>query len=417
MPGETGKSALKRFHASKGRSETLLQGLRLSRVVQVLKDNKQVLYDTESQMIQDGHLEPIDMTPRKKSEVKAIKDGVADDSKAAPTAEDSEAEDDDDKEFNRNQNNYGMISAALWGRAFRKCDPRIFTKANIRAMTTRGQRAVTMKTMQDLAECLLDVVNDDTIDMAHRTKAKFILHVVNLYVKKGNRGSHMAMPVKYEKDGPYITHKRSDIQVEITRRWDDKKICLKIPRGAKVFLDLPHSTLRCTLRCEGTDYKKVLNAQFKKLSATSGASSAVQVAKFEGAPIKTTTRLARKTPLALLNTPADAGSPAKKPRVLTAQSSGLSSNAGGDDDLEMMNSPGSTVEAVASSLLPQDASASSRATVTEVYGVQGLGSVKKHGNNYNNTKDSGKIAQQKAEYHHFKVVRTCCELAKKINIK
>ena len=159
-----------RFVASRSRADHLLNQLRLQRVVDILKNpsNKTLLYDTESKLIQDGFLEPLDTTPKPKTPLKTIKD-ISGDLKE-PTFSDSDAEADDDKEFCRNTNKFGDLKFAVWSRAFKIAEPSIFTKANIKTMQKRGERETSLKAMQVLGEYLTDVNLDDRIDKSMRTK-------------------------------------------------------------------------------------------------------------------------------------------------------------------------------------------------------------------------------------------------------
>ena len=56
-----------RLAASRCRADNLLTQIRLERVVGVLKDNnnKALLYEYESKLIQECYLEPIDLAPKR----------------------------------------------------------------------------------------------------------------------------------------------------------------------------------------------------------------------------------------------------------------------------------------------------------------------------------------------------------------
>ena len=115
-----GQSKLFRLYASRNRADEILQKLRIERVMSVLKDpaHKARLFEYEASLIQDGVLEPLDLAPKKKSQLKAIKNGDAPDKE--PTLSDSDAEADDDKEFCRNTNKYADLKFQVWARAFKQ---------------------------------------------------------------------------------------------------------------------------------------------------------------------------------------------------------------------------------------------------------------------------------------------------------
>jgi hypothetical protein len=190
-----------RLAASRGRADNLLNQIRLERVFGVLKDvnNKALLYEYESKLIQEGYLEPLSLAPKKKV-LKAIKDDDA--TLKQPTNSDSDAEDDDNKEFCRNTNKFGDLKFAVWARAFKLSEPSIFTKANVKSMQKRGERETSLKSMQVLGEYLADVNLDDRIDKSMRTKKKIIRQLVSLYHKKGRRGRNVVMPINYRDVAP-----------------------------------------------------------------------------------------------------------------------------------------------------------------------------------------------------------------------
>ena len=119
MPPHGGQSVLDRMQASKTRSDKLLSAYRLGRVYELLKAKPIVLYDIEAKLVTDGHLEPMPQASSKpEKKMKAITNGVPE-GNVEPTAEDSGAEDDDDKPFNRNQSTFASLSCALLGRAWK----------------------------------------------------------------------------------------------------------------------------------------------------------------------------------------------------------------------------------------------------------------------------------------------------------
>ena len=90
--------------------------------------HKAVLFEYEAAIVQDGLLEPLDLTP--KSPLKAIKNLAGPDKE--PTLSDSDAEADDEKEFCRNTNKYADLKFNVWARAFKQSEPSIFTKTNVK---------------------------------------------------------------------------------------------------------------------------------------------------------------------------------------------------------------------------------------------------------------------------------------------
>ena len=109
------------MQASKGRRDLLMNKIRLERVTDVLKLDRKILYEVEQQMINDGHLQPLQTTPDKKKIILMLKNGDGDEEdKPDPRASDSEGELDDRKEFARNINKWSDISFSLWSRNLRR---------------------------------------------------------------------------------------------------------------------------------------------------------------------------------------------------------------------------------------------------------------------------------------------------------
>ena len=210
-------------------------------------------------MIQDGLLEPLDLALKKKTPTKALKDVNAG---KEPTISDSEAEADDDKEFCRNTNKFADLKFNVWARAFKKSEPAIFTKANVKTMQKRGERDTSLKSMQELGEFLMDVNIDDRIDKSLRTKKKIIQHLVSTYIKKGRRGKNVIMPINYNVSSPYSIIKTMPDSIVVkksgrTARRPSRPHVIHPP-----YIDLMHSTIRAKLRIEGTDFCKSLHAIF-----------------------------------------------------------------------------------------------------------------------------------------------------------
>ena len=80
------------------------------------------------------------------------------------------------------------LKFSVWARAFKKSEPAIFTKTNVKTMQKRGERDTSLRSMQELGEFLMDVNIDDRIDKSLRTKKKLTNHLVSMYIKKGRRG-------------------------------------------------------------------------------------------------------------------------------------------------------------------------------------------------------------------------------------
>ena len=174
------------MQASKGRHDLLLHKIRLERVTGVLKNERSVLYEVEQKMISDGHLDPIMLTPQKKTEHLMLKDGKDDEDKHDPHASDSEAENDDNKEFGRNMNEWSDLPTAVWKRIFKRWNSKIFTKASINAMVLRGQCETSLKSVHLLAEAMTDITMDETIDISKHTKRKFTDHQVQRCIAGGD---------------------------------------------------------------------------------------------------------------------------------------------------------------------------------------------------------------------------------------
>ena len=119
MAPQKNSSKESRVAASRGRADKLLNQIRLERCTSILKhpNHKAVLYEFESKLIQYGRREPLDLTPKQKSGIKALKDSGPE---MEPTLTDSVAEADDDKEFCRNTNKYADLKFQVWARAFKK---------------------------------------------------------------------------------------------------------------------------------------------------------------------------------------------------------------------------------------------------------------------------------------------------------
>jgi hypothetical protein len=170
-------------------------------------------------MISDGHLEPIMMTPSKKTQHLMLKDNTDPDDKHDPRASDSEAEKDDHKEFGRNMNKWSDLPIAVWKRIFKRWSPKIFTKANINAMVLRGQRETSLKSVHLLAEAMTDITMDETIDISKRTKRKCIDHQIARYTAGGDRAQYIEMPPDWSKCGPYVVEKVKKEAVTVRHRW------------------------------------------------------------------------------------------------------------------------------------------------------------------------------------------------------
>ena len=151
MPPPPGLTALERAARSKSCFERHIDKLRFERVVKVLKDKKEELYDAEENFISRGHLEPLVIHTPVKQTLKAICNGeVGGDGKQDAVALDpldSDAEKDDDELFNRNGGHYVSLGVKTLQRAFKRCKPSIFTPNNLKELVTRGKREENLNTM------------------------------------------------------------------------------------------------------------------------------------------------------------------------------------------------------------------------------------------------------------------------------
>ena len=99
------------------------------------------------------------------------------------------------------------MSLSLWSRIMRRWGKKIFTKANIKSMALRGQRATSLKSIQQLAESMTDTMMDETIDISKRTKLKVIEYQVARYEACDSRAANIEMPPDWNKCGPYVIKK------------------------------------------------------------------------------------------------------------------------------------------------------------------------------------------------------------------
>ena len=77
------------------------------------------------------------------------------------------------------------------------------------------------------------------------------------------------MPPTYEgENAPYKTEMIDPEHVIITIKWTGKKVRVKVPRDADIYIDIKHSTLRAKVRVTGSDLTKLIAPLFAYASSS-----------------------------------------------------------------------------------------------------------------------------------------------------
>ena len=169
-----------------------------------------------------------------------------------------------DAPFNRNVSKVGDLCSQILKEALHKCDPSAFSHPNLKAMMLKGQRQVSQESFLQLLGMVTDLGREDSMDMQHRTKATVITWIAQVYARKGCRGQSLSLPVNWVAHGPYPFMQVGDTRKIVPRFEKRPDLVLKVPEGATMYIDIPYSFFRATLRQQNSDFKRNVHALFEE---------------------------------------------------------------------------------------------------------------------------------------------------------
>lgn len=269
MPPRKGESQRDKALRHKRMAAEYNRKARFTRLMDLLSKREDLLYKVEEHLIDSGDMDefvPTGMERRDSKPLLAIGDEehVEDESDRVDAAVMSTpCNAIDDAPFNRNVNKIGDLCSQILKDALHKCDPSAFSHPNLKSLMLKGQRQVSQESFLQLLEMVTDLGREDSIDMQHRTKFKVITWIAQVYARKGCRGKSLSLPVNWVSHGPYPFMQVGDT-VKIVSRFEKRPdLVLKVPEGATMYIDIPYSFFRATLRQQNSDFKRNIHALFE----------------------------------------------------------------------------------------------------------------------------------------------------------
>ena len=221
MPPTKGETHESKAVMARKRMHEELYKATWNRVVGALKHNETALYNTERQLIDDGFVQPMELTTTpSKSKLLSICDGPSDKTTtnsgaaAAPTAAvgvaasvasstDGDALLDwDDTPFSRNKTTFDDLGPRILEELLEMISPIAMSRGNLNNLRERGQRVVTNDKLWQLLEYGCNIQPSDPIEPIYRSKRGVGQYVKQKYLHSGEGRLHnVPLPINFE--APY----------------------------------------------------------------------------------------------------------------------------------------------------------------------------------------------------------------------
>ena len=228
----------------------------LGRVVDVLRTKRDLLCKVERDLINDGHLEPIEnpsFSPRDKSQLALLDRGDDDDGPALPASCSGAAASSADRTptgrfdhfeelpFDRYHSTFEALGVKLLMRVLEIVEPVSCSAGNISRMRERGQRLVSKASVLQLVEYGFRIRRADTIDNGMRNARATARYLVERYEAEPKKRLHdVRLPINWEdnREGWYaLGGLQTDGKLQIKHRFAKTLAYIDAPpKDAKLYI-------------------------------------------------------------------------------------------------------------------------------------------------------------------------------------